>query len=97
MTGTQREDKKLTEFGLAETLIAIHVEEARCELRKMRLQADVEVSSLGRPVRLRNRLLCQLGRLLVAMGRWLEALGRHEISPVRPEATWQMGNTGVRR
>lgn len=46
MTGTQREDKKLTEFGLAETLIAIHVEEARCELRKMRLQADVEVSSV---------------------------------------------------
>jgi len=36
----------LTEFGLAETLIAIHVEEARCELRKMRLQADVEVSSV---------------------------------------------------
>lgn len=71
-------------FDLANAMMAIHAEEARCELRRQRLRREEEVDPRWRPVRPGARLPCRLGRLLVALGRRLEGYGR-SVEPLREQ------------
>ncbi len=79
----------LTEFGLDETLMAIHAEEARCELRRARLSRGEEVHPQGRPVRWGSKLLSRLGHLLVALGRRLE---RYRMPPTELDVATQVAD-----